>query len=157
MEQMYVIDRNDFHRLFQLLQQFGPVHAPVRVSDQSYSFKTVEHPEEIAFEYLRTILPPKKYFYPQSETILTYNQNGMQSTTPPEQQIVLFGLHPCDLAGLQVMDEIFSAPPGDPHYLSRRRQVLIVGLSCMPDKHCFCKSMNTDQLRGGYDLKACWY
>jgi sulfhydrogenase subunit beta (sulfur reductase) len=152
MEKTFIVERGDIPKFFQLLQQFGPVHAPVKVSDASYSFKEVQSPAQIGFEALRTILPPKKYFYPQEETILTYDKEGMHAPVPEAPRLVLFGVHPCDLAGLKILDDVFSAPPGDPNYIARRKQILIVGTSCMPDKHCFCKSMRTDEVTGGYDL-----
>jgi sulfhydrogenase subunit beta (sulfur reductase) len=152
MEKIFTVARSDFEKLFELLQQFGPVHAAVKVSDHSFSFKKVNRPDDIAFEALRTILPPKKYLYPQSETVVRYDKNGMYSVPTAAPRMVLFGVHPCDLAGLKILDDIFTAPPQDPGYEARRKNILLVGTSCMPDKHCFCKSMNTDQVAGGYDV-----
>lgn len=152
MDSTFVFDKASFPAFFRCLKEFGRVHAPVRVSDQSFAFKPVDFVSDIAFEALRTILPPKKYFYPPHETLLTYSPKGIEEVDPAPEQMVLFGVRPCDLAGLAIMDTIFSAAPGDSHYSKRRNAVAIVGLSCMPDKHCFCKSMGTDKPTNGYDL-----
>ena len=152
MEHCYTLLKTSFGLFFDLLTEFGTVIAPVRVSDKSFSFRAVTGPDEIAFEALRTILPPKKYFYPQKETIVTYQGAEVREHKSKLSPQVLFGVHPCDLAGLGVMDSIFSADPVDNHYMSRRRLTLIVGLSCMPDKHCFCHAMGTDSPNSAYDI-----
>lgn len=148
----FILHKDNFAEFFQTLQSLGTVYAPVRVSEQSYSFKSVQAPQEIAFEALRTILPPKKFFYPQQETILTYSADKIEETAAPVDFQVIFGVHPCDLAGLGIMDTIFDAGPGDTHYQRRREKSLIVGLSCLPDRHCFCQSMGSECPENGYDL-----
>ncbi|HEY9868702.1 MAG TPA: 4Fe-4S dicluster domain-containing protein [Candidatus Obscuribacterales bacterium] len=152
MEHFFILPKAWFPAFFELMQEFGKVHAPVRVSDQSFAYKPVMSPEEIAFEALRTILPPKKYFYPQRETLVKYSGHEVTEQSPELVPQVIFGVHPCDLAGLGFLDKIFSAEPADSHYLARREATLIVGLSCMPDKYCFCNSMGSDSPNGAYDL-----
>jgi sulfhydrogenase subunit beta (sulfur reductase) len=152
MDICYKFSKESFLDFFKLMQSFGQVHAPVRVSEQSFSFRPVEKPEQIAFEALRTILPPKKMFFPQRETLISYSGKEVKDHTPEPLAQVLFGVHPCDLAGLGIMDNIFSAGPPDSHYLARRQATLVVGLSCMPDKHCFCNSMGTDFPHSAYDI-----
>lgn len=152
MQKPIVLSKAKFDCLFQILNELGNVYAPVRVSPQSYSFKQVASEKDIAFEALRTILPPKKFFYPGQETIITYSSDGVhEHINEPEFQVV-FGVHPCDLAGLGIMDTIFQSSPADNHYVRRRMKSLIVGLSCMPDKYCFCQSMGTDCPSAGFDI-----
>lgn len=152
MAQTFVFAKTDLEVFFATLRQLGKVFAPVRVSELSFSFKEVLSPKEIAWDALRTILPPKKFFYPPSETILKYDDNEITETKSEAGFQVIFGVHPCDLAGLGIMDTIFEAGPADTHYLQRRKESLIVGLSCMPDNHCFCQSMGTSCATKGYDL-----
>lgn len=128
------------------------MYAPVPVSSQSYAYKPVESKGQIAFEALRTILPPKKFLYPQRETLFVYDESGNITEAQDNQPLVIFGSHPCDLAGMKVLDYIFMAPPGDSLYMERRKHIMIVGLSCLPDKYCFCESMGTDSLDDGYDV-----
>lgn len=152
MDKCYIFEKSEFSRFYHLLCAFGTVHAPVSVSDKSYAFKPIHDWKHIAFEALRTILPPKKFFYPPTEILLEYEGTEVKEVHPDLEPIVLFGVHPCDLAGLKVMDTIFNAAPADTHYNTRRRSCLIVGLSCMPSEHCFCRSVGSDKLDGGYDL-----
>lgn len=152
MEKAFVLAKADFQKFLQRLKSFGTVHAPVRVSDQSFAFKAVDLEKEIAFEALRTILPPKKFLYPQRETLFSYDESGTISEPVNNEPLVILGSHPCDLAGMKVLDYIFMAPPGDSLYIERRKHILIVGLSCLPDKYCFCESMGTDSVEDGYDI-----
>lgn len=152
MNQRFVLNKNSFDHLFEALRSLGDVYAPVKVSEQSYAFRPVRTGEEICFEALRTILPPKKFFYPPDETLVTYDKNGIYEHNAEQEFLVLFGVHPCDLAGLAIMDTIFQAGPADSHYMTKRASCLIVGLSCMPDNHCFCQSMGCDSPESGYDL-----
>ena len=148
----YFLPKERFPDFLNALKSLGQVFAPVKVSKQSYSFKAVEKASEIAFEALRTILPPKKFFYPQSETLVKFEDGEIKECIEEPVFKVIFGVHPCDLAGLGIMDTIFEDSPGDTHYLRKRRTSMIIGLSCMPDKHCFCQSMGTDCPEKGYDV-----
>lgn len=152
MQNNFLLPKTHFPEFFRQLRALGKFFAPVRVSDQSFSFKEIESEKEIAWEALRTILPPKKFFYPQRETLLTYDEDGVRVVEPDSVFQIIFGVHPCDLAGLGIMDTIFEAGPSDMHYVKRRQQSLIIGLSCMPDKFCFCDSMGTSCPTKGYDI-----
>ncbi len=152
MEKSFTLLKDNFADFFQSLQSCGKVYAPVRVSDSSFSFKEVQSPDQIAFAALRTILPPKKFFYPQQETILTYTSDKIEETKVEIDFQIIFGVHPCDLAGLGIMDTIFDAGTPDTHYQRRREQSLIIGLSCLPDRFCFCQSMGNECPEKGYDI-----
>jgi sulfhydrogenase subunit beta (sulfur reductase) len=148
----YVLPKRFYPHLFSALRALGKVFAPVKVSEKSYAFRQVEAAEEVCFEAIRTILPPKKFFYPAEETLITYYKGHIYEHHENIEFQVLLGVHPCDLAGLGIMDTIFEAGPADSHYSIKREASLIVGLSCMPDKHCFCQSMGCDNPQKGYDL-----
>ena len=152
MDKTFVLAKADFGRFLQCLQSFGTVFAPVRVSDQSYAYKAVDRESAISFEAVRTILPPKKFLYPQRETLFSYDQEGNITEPETNQPLVIFGAHPCDLAGMKVLDYVFTSAPGDPLYIERRKHILVVGLSCLPDKYCFCEAMGTDAAESGYDV-----
>lgn len=144
-------NRDEFLRR---LQQFGEVHIPKPRGKENFAFSRMEAPEEMAWNYLRTILPPKKYFTPPRETLLNYDQtDGYVEKDPTyEQQMVLFGLHPCDIHGISIMDMIFDGVYDDTYYYKRRKDIKVIGLSCIPDDKCFCRSMRTDFVDHGFDL-----
>ncbi len=144
--------KSQFPLFLEALKTQGTVYAPVKVSKESYSFKAVQNADEIAFEALRTILPPKKFFYPQEEKVFSYSGDKIIEPVEKTEYKVIFGIHPCDLAGLDVLDSILTHEPADPKYIAKRQQSLIVGFSCLPDKHCFCKSMGNGCPDKGYDM-----
>jgi len=152
MDRYFTFSKSKFADFFTELTLVGKVHAPVKVSELSYAFREVTDGSQIAFESLRTILPPKKYFYPPNEVIVECDGDSVNEAIEVIDPFVVFGVHPCDLAGLAALDKIFLASPVDSHYQRRRRAGVIIGLSCLPDKHCFCKSMGTDAPNKGYDL-----
>ncbi len=81
---------------------------------------------------LTTHLPPQ-------ETVLTYSPDtSYRQSLLAEHNIVLFGLHPCDLAGIAYLDKAFAAAGPDPMYRTRRRNLTLIGISCDPDEYCFC-------------------
>jgi sulfhydrogenase subunit beta (sulfur reductase) len=152
MEYLFTFAKNDFNKFFDCMSSLGEVYAPVRVSEQSFSLRAVKRPEQIAFEALRTILPPKKVFFPPKETVLRFVDGQFQEEFAKPEKKVLFGIHPCDLHGLKLMDMAFTSEPADGHWTTRRKEAIIIGLSCLPDKHCFCNSMGTDNPEGPYDM-----
>lgn len=152
MDKCFYFWKKDFGEFLARLKSMGLVYAPVRVSEQSYAFKAVSNEAQIAFEALRTILPPKKFFFTGNETILDCDGEDIKEHVEVIEPFTVFGVHPCDLAGLSALDKVFLSVPVDSHYHRRRRAAFIIGLSCLPDKHCFCKAMNTDAPGKGYDL-----
>jgi sulfhydrogenase subunit beta (sulfur reductase) len=138
------------------LRDFGEVIIPKEKTEQKgvYVFDKMIDPSEVAWEYLRTIIPPKKYLHKPKEVMFNFDsENGFQEVfEDAEQKRILFGLHPCDIHGIKILDVVFSNQYQDPYYMKRRQNTLIIGLSCMPDEKCFCKSMHTDYTDDGFDL-----
>jgi len=64
-------DKLDFFA--SVVQQFGEVHAPVE-QDGKYVFKRLSRWSEARQDYPRTILPPKKYFFPPCETLFRFKE-----------------------------------------------------------------------------------
>ncbi|HEY0672733.1 MAG TPA: 4Fe-4S dicluster domain-containing protein [Longimicrobiales bacterium] len=145
--------REDLDLFAAVLQQFGVVHAPVR-DRGSVRFQRIQRWSDVELKYTRTVLPPKKYFLPQRETLLYYDKNGYRPATDQlDERIVLFGVHACDIRGLNILDEVFlQGPHIDPYYQARRSNVIVIGIDCLPDEHCFCRSMRADFVEKGFDL-----
>jgi sulfhydrogenase subunit beta (sulfur reductase) len=134
-------------------QQFGEVHAPV-AQDAGFVFKPLNRWSEARLDYTRTLLPLKKYFLPPQETLFRYEpgQGYVPCREGLSQRIVLFGVHACDIYALNVLDMVFAGKYPDPYYQTRRKNILIIGIDCVPDEHCFCRSMRADFADKGFDL-----
>lgn len=136
-----------------VVQQFGEVHGPVE-QDGKYVFKALGRWSDVRLNYIRTILPLKKYFLPPREPLFRYTGQGGYAPCVEEleKRIVLFGVHACDVFALNVLDRVFSGKYPDPYYQTRRRNTVIIGTDCTPDEHCFCRSMRADFVGDGFDL-----
>lgn len=136
-----------------VLQQFGELHAPV-AQDGGFAFRRLERWSDARLDYTRTILPPKKYVLPPRETLFVWDaKTGWEVRSEDlDRRIILFGVHACDIYGLNILDRVFGEPFPDPYYRARRRNLAIIGMDCTPDEHCFCRSMRADTVDEGFDL-----
>ncbi|MGQ9462066.1 MAG: 4Fe-4S dicluster domain-containing protein [Candidatus Fervidibacter sp.] len=121
------------------------VIAPVRESDLTV-FRPITSSTEIATDYTKTDLPFKEWLFPPTEVILRYRiENSEPVLEDPEvdatKTVALF-LRPCDAAAISVLDSVFGGDYEDEFYLTRRRNLTVVGLSCTePQPECFCTAV----------------
>jgi sulfhydrogenase subunit beta (sulfur reductase) len=122
--------------------------------DKRTLYDYINSSKEIEFNYHPTVLPPKKFFFPQRETILEYTNNGQVTVQIKTEPLVLFGITPCDLNGLKILDEAFADKNGDPNYLMKRKQAIIIGMECKKicDKHAFCFKVGSNEAKTGFDI-----
>ncbi|MDP2892407.1 MAG: 4Fe-4S dicluster domain-containing protein [Bacillota bacterium] len=155
MEQYVVLNKNDFDDFIDILAKLQKLVAPVKRGEKNYAFDEVTSSSEIALKYIPTILPPKKYFLPQNETLVEYNkkQNKREGTLYSEP-LTIFGVHTCDLAGIQCLNIVFSDRPMDANYNLRKKKILVIGLECNEycDEYASCALMHNQYPNGGYDL-----
>jgi sulfhydrogenase subunit beta (sulfur reductase) len=136
-----------------VLQRFGEIHAPVEQNGR-FVFRHLDRWSDARLDYDRTILPPKKYFLPPRETLLTFRpERGYKPASENlDRRIILFGVHACDIYALNILDRVFGGQFPDPYYSTRRRNIAIIGIDCIPDEQCFCRSMRADDVESGFDL-----
>ncbi|KAF0215250.1 MAG: 4Fe-4S [Geobacteraceae bacterium] len=138
------LSNESFPLFLQGLAASGDLHGPVLTDDGVMAFRPICSPADIQLDCIRTLIPPKKYFFPPKEAILTYSPvKGYQLTKAAGKKVILFGLHPCDLAGIAYLDRVFLESQPDPLFVKRRKAVTLIGLSCEPDEYCFCGTMGT--------------
>ena len=101
-------------------------------------------------------MPPKKYYFPQKERLFKFSSQPFKTAKAIDKfdEFILFGVHTCDIAGIQCMDVVFRDGPEDPNYLNRKDKMTIIGIECLKycDKYASCTSMGNHIPRGGYDL-----
>jgi len=97
-----ILRKEDFNSFIFALSKLHKLAAPVFKGYNNYAFKEVKSGEEIALKYIPTILPPKKFFMLVHETLLEYDiSKGMNAEAVTEyEQMLLFGVHTCDIAGI---------------------------------------------------------
>lgn len=114
----------------------------------------ISSPKDLNLLHTPTHLSPKHYLFPPKETLLKF-KNGEKPSIEPVVEAhdqVLFGVHPCDIHAIKLLDRVFAYGPQDVNYLKRREKTFIIGIDCIPDKNCFCKSVNTMTADSGFDL-----
>ena len=123
----------------EVLAAFGELHAPTLSTDGVAVFRPIKAVEDLRLDCRRTLIPPKKYLIPPRETVLAYETSGCYrwpASSP--QSTILFAIPPCDLAGIAYLDKVFMSDPHDPQYSRRRAALTLIGISCEPDRYCFC-------------------
>jgi len=150
-----IIPKQELNNFIGSVLRHYRVAGPVETNGH-YVFDMISDPAELKLDYPTTILPPKKYLLPPSETLFHYDLSGNNRVQPDQtaQPTVIFGVHTCDLHAIQLLDVVFSSGHADPSYLNRRSHALIVSIECLApcDEHSFCKSMGTLTAEEGYDL-----
>ncbi len=96
------------------------------------------------------LLPPKDLLFPQTEVMYRYTAKGLlgditEVAATAEKQVI-FGIRPCDVKSLSMMDDVFLTKGyEDDYYKSKRENTILVSLGCSePQPTCFCTSMGID-------------
>lgn len=127
----------------------------VKSKGSKFAFEPLESANELRLDYDVTILPPKKYFFPQREILFTYNlAGGFSAKNPAEAKPnVIIGVHPYDIVALFHMDEIFRETKSDPYYFEKRNSSIIIGVNIQKmSKWNFSPLMGCVTVDSGYDL-----
>ncbi len=128
----------------------------VKSKGNKFAFGLLESASELRLDYDVTLLPPKKYFFPQRETLFTYDlSNGFSAKgfTAEAKPTIIIGVHPYDIMALLHMDEIFRETKSDPYYFEKRNSSIIIGVNIQKmSKWCFAPLMGCATVEYGYDL-----
>jgi hypothetical protein len=75
----------------------------VKSKGNKFAFGPLESANELRLDYDVTLLPPKKYFFPQRETLFTYDlSNGFSAKgfAAEAKPTIIIGVHPYDIVAL---------------------------------------------------------
>ena len=149
------LKKDNLGKLIDLLKEKYRVVAPV-AKENKFVFSDVDSADEISLEYIPTILPPKKYVFPQDEKLggFKMGETKMDETSIGIEPTAVFAAHTCDIDGLECLDNVFHKDPADPYYKKRRKSLVIIGYECMTpcDEYATCRSMDTHVPKAGYDI-----
>jgi sulfhydrogenase subunit beta (sulfur reductase) len=114
----------------------------------------IKKSEELVFDYQPTVLSPKKFFFPVKEDLLKYTHDGKVQAVIEAKPLVLFGIRPCDLNGIKIMNEAFAEGNGDPNYLAKLEKTVVIGIDCKKvcDPDAFCFKVKSHHAKAGFDL-----
>ncbi|HTP88349.1 MAG TPA: 4Fe-4S dicluster domain-containing protein [Bryobacteraceae bacterium] len=176
-----VILRDDLDELVQALRAKGFTVAGPVARDGAVTIDTIETAAELPAGWVDEQEPGRYRLSPNGNGAVFAHTVGANSwkrlLNPPDAQLyqiqsdgksfavpdrsapgvkyALFGVRPCDLAGIAMLDRVFAqgAFP-DPDYVERRSRAFIVAVQCgRAAASCFCTSMNTGpRATTGFDL-----
>ena len=153
---MKIISKEDFRSFVNALIDADSWNVVgVKARGNKFAFAPLEFADELRLDYDVTLLPPKKYFFPQRETLFTYDLADGFSTKNPEETkpMVIIGVHPYDIVALLHMDEIFRETKSDPYYFKKREMSIIIGINIQKmSKWNFSAFMGSAAIDYGYDL-----
>ncbi len=153
---MKIISKDDFKDFLNaLIAEDSWSVIGVKSKGNKFAFGPLESAEELRLDYDVTLLPPKKYFFPQRETLFTYDlSEGFSAKNPEEPKpMIIVGVHPYDIVALLHMDEIFRETKSDPYYFKKRDASIIIGANIQRiSKWNFSSFMGCDVIDYGYDL-----
>ncbi len=149
-----------------LLDRFareGALVAPVRIEGEIL-FRHVASAEQIARNYVNSLVPPKEHFLPSPERLASYRvKDGvpelLEDADGPLPDTVIFGIRSCDVAGLAYLErflsgEIFERPDtADRPFFRRREAATLISVVCSePGETCMCVCcQGGPALTKGYD------
>lgn len=116
------------------------------------AYELVRTPDHSRFGWAVGPQPWKPLFHPASVTTMTMSQTDRVSTvavsvaSPPIEPLAVFGMRPCDMAGVDKLDRVLLECPtsGEPTYRDRRNGAFFVVVNCgVPASTCFCASVDT--------------
>ena len=157
-----VFDKKELKTLFEIVSAHNRVVGPVETGrDRSdrpvYAFSDISDFKELKLNYTTTKLPAKRFFLPFQEDLATFRIDGdtweKSVDYNVDRPLVMFGLHPCDINALNKLDKVLmhSQYPM-PYYVAKRKNLFVIGIDCIPQPTCFCRSMGSDTALHGFDM-----
>lgn len=99
-------------------------------------------------EYVNFPLSPKSFVFNEREVLFRWEKGektrAASAPRPGDRagERLLFGVRPCDVAGLAYMDRFFLGEHADINYHARRQHVLVAAVNCLrAGPLCFCASL----------------
>lgn len=114
---------------------------------------------ELVFSFTHGPDSPKRFLYPPLRKTWKMEKDGghfeLKEAACGGDKIALFGIKPCDLASIEVLDRtLLRGKYADPQYTSMRSNTALIVANCIePSGTCFCASMGTGpRAKAGFDL-----
>lgn len=153
---MKILSKKDFLTFVDTLIQDTSMEVEgVTAKGGKFVFGPLESADELRLDYDVTITPPKKYFLPIYEPLMTFDLSKPFSVEKVEdlKPKIVIGVHPYDIMALNQMDTYYTDTYVDDAYLRRRKNTLIVGLTpARVSEKAFFGDMGTGLADTGYDL-----
>jgi NAD(P)H-flavin reductase/CheY-like chemotaxis protein len=150
----FVMSKSGFSAMVNKLTADMDVYGPV-ARHGKYVYDKVSQANELRMDYDVTTTPPSRFLRPPREVILKFKADDVSKIEPvlDARPRALVGVHPYDIRGIELLDEVFMTVNPDPNYISRRENTIIIGVDCLnPSPKSFAPSMGTWLTETGFDL-----
>jgi ferredoxin len=139
-KQLYDVNLGGF---LDRLRRRGEVYAPLRDAAADVMLGATSSGKPVVLEYSNFAQSAKAFFLPQTQTLLHFRDGRTEEPTLPDQEVILFGVRPCDSRALLALDKVFlEGGVGDPYYARLRAKTAVIALACArPMVSCFCTSV----------------
>ena len=127
----------------------------VKSKGKRFVFGLLENVDELRLDYDVTILPPKKYFLPQYEKLMSFDleKSFDVKENDIEESRIIVGMHPYDIIALEQADKVYLDSQEDDFYKKRRDETIIIGVDIQKvSERSFAASMGTNVTETGFDL-----
>ncbi len=166
---MYAVPGEKLPEVWKRLNEYGSLYVPASVNGPvgggEVVFKEWEKGTAVCLDYINTVLPASSLFLPcpASELYLNYRNSGY---SPPlgetagggeeNKKRFVFGVRPCDVKALQLLDPVFEGEAEGNYYLELRKNTTVISLVCKKmGSECFCGSWQINPCKApGADLEA---
>jgi ferredoxin len=146
MADTYHLPSASLEALFAALKADGRrILAPTDRDGRS-ELQAVATPDQVAQDYVQTVMSAKDVVFPKVERLLTYQLHNktvkLQDAEVHAEPTVVFGIRPCEAKGFAALDAVFNWDYRDKFFNERMAAMAVVGMSCTRcDEACFCTSV----------------
>ncbi len=125
----------------------------VQAKGDRFDFAPLESAKDLRLDHDVTLQPPKKYFLPPIETLLTFEVGGGYKSKYSEKPFILIGVHPYDMIAINQIDKLYTDGYYDNHYMKRRNNATIIACDVVTaSENVFASSMNAAVVKKGFDI-----
>ena len=122
---MKILGKDDFKAFVNaLIRDSGMDIEGVKVKGEKFVFGPLETADELRLDYDVTLLPPKKYFLPQYEQLMTFDLSQPFKVERPEfpRRKIIIGVHPYDIVAIRQMNGYFLDTDISANYLHTEKE-----------------------------------
>jgi len=156
MSHIKTISKNDLNNFInKLIDDKTYEVVGVKSKGKRFVFGALENANELRLDHDVTIIPPKKYFFPQYERLMDFNLEKQFDVKPNKDMKprIIIGIHPYDVIALEQMDKVYLDSQTDDFYKRRRENTILIASDIKNvSNRSFAASMNTNITDKGFDL-----
>jgi len=154
MSNQYILNKNHLSFWLRRLKASHELIAPVRDVSGDIVLTELSRMHETALDGPALMPSPREFLLPQMEQLFCWSEEGIEEAFNRRPRII-FGLRPCDLSAIRILDLFYLGKKEDAYYAARRRNTVSIAIACnQPDPTCFCLGLGTGPfLKSGFDLQ----